>query len=210
VASAFQFFSRFYGIVDSSSPLPPAELVRLMLAAGVRTIQLRLKGMPTRDFLDSARSIGDLCRSSGAIFIVNDRIDIAMLVGADGTHLGQDDLPLNSARRLAGPAHRIGISTHNLEQACEAEARGADYIGFGPIFVGGTKNIQVGQGVAAIREIRAAVAIPIVAIGGITEGTAREVIEAGADAVAIIADVVKAPDIGAKCQSIFRTLDGRP
>ncbi len=181
-----------------------------MLAAGVRTIQLRLKSLPARDVLDSARSIADLCRSAGAIFIVNDRLDIAMLAGADGTHLGQDDLPLNSARRLAGPAHRIGISTHNLEQAREAEAQGADYIGFGPIFIGGTKNIQVGKGVAAIREIRAAVAIPIVAIGGITEATAPEVIEAGADAAAIISDVVTAPDISAKCRSILRTLDCKP
>jgi thiamine-phosphate pyrophosphorylase len=203
-----RFLSRFYGIVDASARIPPVELARLMLDSGVRTVQLRLKGEPTRDFIAAARAIAGLCRPAGATLIVNDRLDIAMLAEAHGTHLGQDDLPLEAGRRLAGPAHLFGISTHSLAQAIAAEAQGADYIGFGPIFTGGTKGIRVGQGLAAIREVRSVVKIPIVAIGGITEATAGAVIEAGADAAAIISDVLNSFDIGAKCRSLLKTLDG--
>lgn len=195
-------------MVDSSSPLTPFETARLLLDSGARVLQLRLKRVPAREFADAARSIAELCRRSDAAFIINDRADIAMLCGADGVHLGQDDLPLEAGRRLMGPARLIGISTHSIVQARDAEANGADYIGFGPVFAGGTKQNQTGQGLDALRRVRAAVRIPIVAIGGITEATAREVIEAGADAVAIISDVLKSPDISAKVRSLLKTLDG--
>ncbi len=205
--SEVKFLSRFYGIVDSSAPIPPVELARLMLDSGVRTIQLRLKHVPTQDFIEAASQITELCKAAGAMFIVNDRIDIALLVGANGTHLGQDDLPLEAGRQVAGPAHLIGISTHSVAQAVAAEAHGANYIGFGPIFTGGTKNTRVGQGLAPLGEVRAAVKLPIVAIGGITEATAGAVIEAGADSVAIISDLVNSPAIGVRCRSILKALD---
>lgn len=201
------FSSRFYAIVDSSASLPPVEMARLLIDSGARTLQLRLKNVSTRDFVAAARSIADLCRGAGAAFFVNDRADLAIFSGADGIHLGQDDLPLEAGRRLMGSDRVIGISTHSVAQAREAEAGGADYIGFGPIFAGGTKRTETGQGLAAIRQVRAAVKIPIVAIGGITEATAREVIEAGADAVAIISDVLNSPDLGAKVRSLLKTLD---
>jgi thiamine-phosphate pyrophosphorylase len=197
--------SHFYAMVDPSGGHEPAMLAQTLLDAGARIMQLRLKDAPGRDFLAAARAIADLCRKRGAILIVNDRIDIAILADAHGVHLGQQDLPLEAARRIAGVSKMIGISTHNVEQARAAENGGADYIGFGPMYPGGLKNIAAGQGLDQLRAIRAAVKIPIVAIGGITEARVAETLEAGADAVAIITDVVNAPDVGAKVRSILAT-----
>jgi thiamine-phosphate diphosphorylase len=195
--------SHFYAIVDPAGVHEPAALAETMLDAGARIMQLRLKDASGRDFLAAARTIADTCRKRGAILIVNDRVDIAMLSGAHGVHLGQTDLPLEAARRIADPDMMIGISTHNVEQARAAESGGADYIGFGAIYSGGLKNVTAGQGLDKLRAIRAAVKIPIVAIGGITEARVPEVLDAGANAVAIITDIVKAPDVGAKVRSIL-------
>ena len=195
--------SHFYAIVDPAGGHEPVSLAHTMLDAGARIMQLRLKDAPGRDFLAAARAIAEMCRIRGAILIVNDRVDIAILANAHGVHLGQQDLPLEAARRIAGPNQIIGISTHTLDQACAAEKGGADYIGFGPMYSGGLKNIAAGMGLDNLRAIRAAVKIPIVAIGGITEARVAETLAAGADAVAIITDVVNAPDIGAKVRSIL-------
>ena len=195
--------SHFYAMIDPAGGHEPVSLAETILAAGARIMQLRLKDAPGRDFLAAARAIAGLCRSRGAILIVNDRVDIAMLADAHGVHLGQQDLPLEAARRIAGPDKIIGISTHTVEQARAAENGGADYIGFGPMYSGGLKNIAAGMGLDNLRAIRAAVRIPIVAIGGITEARVPETLAAGADAAAIITDVVTAPDIGAKVRSIL-------
>jgi thiamine-phosphate pyrophosphorylase len=190
-------------MVDPAGGHEPVMLAQTLLDAGARIMQLRLKDAPGRDFLAAARAIADLCRKRGAILIVNDRVDIAILADAHGVHLGQQDLPLEAARRIAGMGKMIGISTHNVEQARAAENGGADYIGFGPMYPGGLRNNASGQGLDQLRAIRAAVKIPIVAIGGITEAQVVETLAAGADAVAIITDVVNAPDIGAKVRSIL-------
>ncbi|HYL60716.1 MAG TPA: thiamine phosphate synthase [Candidatus Acidoferrales bacterium] len=195
--------SHFYAMIDAAGGHDPVALADTMLEAGARIMQLRLKDLPARDLLAVARQIAARCRQRGAIFIVNDRVDIAMLAGADGVHLGQHDLPLEAARRVAGDAMIVGISTHNVEQARAAETGGADYIGFGPMYPGGLKNITLGKGLAALREMRAAVKIPIVAIGGITEARVPELLDAGADAAAIITDVLDAPDVGAKVRAIL-------
>ena len=195
--------SQFYAIIDPAGGHDPVELAQLLLGAGVRIAQLRLKDTPGRDFLMAARAIAQQCRARGALFIVNDRVDIAILAGADGVHLGQADLPIAAARELIGPDKIIGISTHNTATAREAEAGGADYIGFGPMYPGGLKNIQTGQGLDNLRAVRAAVKIPIVAIGGITEASMPEVLAAGADAAAIITDVVNAPDVAAKVRALL-------
>jgi thiamine-phosphate pyrophosphorylase len=195
--------SHFYAMVDPSGGHEPVALAEILLEAGARIMQLRLKDTPGRDFLAAARAIAEMCRKRGAILIVNDRVDIAILAGAHGVHLGQEDLPLEAARRIAGPDKLIGISTHNLEDARAAENGGADYIGFGPMYSGGLRNNPAGMGLDRLREIRAAVKIPIVAIGGITEARIPETLAAGADAVAIITDVVTAPDIPAKVRSIL-------
>jgi thiamine-phosphate pyrophosphorylase len=201
--------SRFYAMVDSSAAQKPVDLARVLLDSGVRILQLRLKAVPTRDFLESARAIAQMCRDSNALFIVNDRVDIAIVAGADGVHLGQDDLPLEAARALLGPNRIIGLSTHTVEQAIAAQAAGADYIGFGPMYPGGAKRTVVGQGVETLHKVRAAVAIPIVAIGGITEARMPEIIRAGADSVAIISDVLNAPDIPAKVRRML-VIDSAP
>ncbi len=197
--------SHFYAIVDPVGGNDPVALAQTILDAGARLMQLRLKDASGRDFLAAARAIAKLCRKHGAILIVNDRVDIAILADARGVHLGQTDLPLEAARRIAGPTESkmIGISTHNVEQARAAENGGADYIGYGPIYPGGLRNNAAGLGLDNLHAIRAAVRIPIVAIGGITEARVPEVLAAGADAVAIITDVVNAPDIGAKVRALL-------
>jgi thiamine-phosphate pyrophosphorylase len=196
--------SHFYAIVDPIGGHDPVNLARTMLDAGVRIMQLRLKNVATRDFLAASRSISKLCHERGAIFIVNDRVDLAMLSDADGVHLGQNDLPLEMGRKLMGANKIIGVSTASVEIARAAEADGADYIGFGPMYPGGLKNTAKGQGLERLSQVRAAVKLPIVAIGGIIEAKVPEVLAAGADAVAIITDVVKAADIAAKIKSILR------
>ncbi len=195
--------SHFYAIVDPFAGHEPAALAAMMLDAGVRVMQLRLKDASGRDFLAAARAISAMCHRRRAIFIVNDRVDIAMLSEADGVHLGQNDIPLEAGRRLLGPGKIIGVSTASVEMARAAEAGGADYIGFGPMFEGGLKHTRQGKGLHNLAEVRAAVKLPIVAIGGITEASVPEVLAAGADAAAIISDVVTAPDVAAKIRSIL-------
>ena len=195
--------SHFYAMVDSAGGHEPVALAETFLDAGARIMQLRLKDTPARDLLAAARAISARCRQRGAIFIVNDRVDIAMLAEAHGVHLGHHDLPLAAARLLVGHELIIGISTHSVEQALAAERGGADYIGFGPMYPGGLKQNVAGQGVENLRAVRNAVRLPIVAIGGITEATIPEVLAAGADAAAIITDVLNAPDIAGKVHSIL-------
>jgi thiamine-phosphate pyrophosphorylase len=168
------------------------------LAGGADMIQLRDKTGSLRDLLPQARSIRALCRSRGALFIVNDRVDLALATDADGAHVGQEDLPAASARRLLGPRRLLGVSTHSLAQAEAARQAGADYIGFGPMFATGTKDTGYEpRGLNALRGIRRAVSLPILAIGGITHENVTMVIEAGAAAPAVISAVVAAADISA-------------
>jgi len=196
------FPSHFYAMIDSSAVYNPVDLAGRLLDGGARVLQLRLKDAGGGAMLDAARQIDQMCRQAGAILIVNDRLDVAILAGAPGIHLGQDDLPLEDARRLSTDMI-IGISTHTIAQAVAAELGGADYIGFGPIFPGGLKRNATGKGLEMLREVRAAVSLPIVAIGGITEATTPSVLDAGANAVAIISDVTGAPDIAAKVRAIL-------
>jgi thiamine-phosphate pyrophosphorylase len=191
-------------MIDPAGGHEPVALARILIGAGARVLQLRLKDAGSREFLDVARAIAALTRESGAILIINDRVDIAMLAGADGVHLGQEDLPLAAARGLIGADRIIGVSTHTLDQARAGEADGADYIGFGAIYSGGLKNVKHAQGLERLREVRNAVQLPIVAIGGITEATLPAVLDAGADAAAIITDVVRAPDPAAKVRSLLK------
>jgi thiamine-phosphate pyrophosphorylase len=173
-------------------------IVAAALAGGADMIQLRDKSGDLRALLPQAREIQALCRAHGAIFIVNDRLDLALAAGADGVHVGQDDLPAEAARHLLGPGRILGVSTHSREQALAALAAGADYIGFGPMFPTGTKDTGYPpRGLEGLREVRAAVRLPILAIGGISLETAAAVIAAGATAPAVISAIVTAPDISA-------------
>lgn len=194
--------AHFYAMVDPAGGHEPVALARILLEAGARVMQLRLKNASSRELLAAARAIAAMCRERGAMLIVDDRADIAMLAGAAGVHLGQEDLPLEAARRVVGRDFIVGISTHNVEQALAAERGGADYIGFGPLYPGGLRNNAAGKGLAMLRTVRAAVKIPIVAIGGITEATMPEALAAGADACAIITDVVRAGSAAASASDI--------
>lgn len=198
-----QLPSHFYAMVDAAGGHEPFALAKILLDAGVRIMQLRLKEYSSRDFLAAARAIAGLCREHQAMLIINDRADIAQLADAAGVHVGQEDLPLPAARRIVGAGKIVGVSTHNLEQARAAAQEGADYIGFGAIYAGGVKNVRNAQGLERLHQVRAAVKLPIVAIGGITEATVPVVLRAGASAAAIISDVVFAPDINAKVRSIL-------
>ena len=199
------YFSPLYAILDPEQTRAPSLEVVLneLLAAGVRLLQLRAKQISSRDFLQLAKLARPLTRSYGCKLIVNDRVDIARVADADGVHLGQEDLPLHAARKLMTDKI-IGISTHAVEQALEAEQGGADYIGFGPMF--GTNTKETGysaRGLERLQRVRAAVAIPIVAIGGITENNIAGVWEAGANSAAIISDLLRAVDIPAKVKRIL-------
>jgi thiamine-phosphate pyrophosphorylase len=198
-----QIPSHFYAMVDTAGGHEPVALAQILLEAGVKIMQLRLKDAGSRDFLDAARAIAGLCYDHQAMLIVNDRADIAKLADTAGVHVGQEDLPLKAARQIVGPGKVVGVSTHTIEQARAAEQDGADYIGFGAIYTGGLKNVRNAQGLERLREVRAAVKLPIVAIGGITQATISDVIAAGADAAAIITDVVRAPDIRVKVHAIL-------
>lgn len=186
-----------------------SDLAKTALDAGVRLFQLRMKAPDTRMFHDMAAALCPLIRAGGGIFIVNDRCDVAAAVGADGVHLGQDDLPLAEARAILGSGKLIGISTHNLAQAVEAQAGGADYIGYGPVFPTATKeNPDPVVGVAGVREVRAKVRIPIVAIGGITAKNAADVRAAGADGIAVVSAVLAASDPQTAIAELLQAIGG--
>ncbi|HYQ47680.1 MAG TPA: thiamine phosphate synthase [Thermodesulfovibrionales bacterium] len=166
------------------SVLPVYDMVKIVLEAGITFIQYREKERTRGEIYHEAVGLRELTRSFGAIFIINDHADIALAVGADGVHLGQDDLPMKEARKIMG-GRIVGISTHSLEQAKEAEAGGADYIGFGPIFQTTTKDAGAPKGIDILKTIKQNVNIPIVAIGGIGMESVSDVMSAGADCVAV-------------------------
>ena len=203
-----------YAILDPEQTRgrPAERVLAALLEAGVSILQLRVKSLPPVDFLELAKQARAVTRAHGCKLIINDRVDIALACGADGVHLGQDDLPLRAGRKLMGQKI-IGISTHDLDQARAAERAGADYIGFGPMF--GTRTKATGyeaRGPEMLQQIRRAVTLPIVAIGGITEANVQEVWQAGADSVAIIGDVLHDNDPGAKALRIlgqYRTVQQR-
>lgn len=172
------------------------EIARAAIAGGATAIQFREKGMSTRQMIDIAREIRALTLGAGVTYIVNDRVDVALDVDADGVHVGQDDMPAPLARRLIGKERILGVSASNLEEALKAEREGADYIGVGSIYSTASKpdaGLPVGLGVLA--EIARRVSIPVIAIGGIKEENVGEVIKGGARGVAVISAVVLAPDM---------------
>lgn len=180
-----------YLITDQQDNL--LERVAQALRGGVATLQYRAKGKPYEFCLEEGNSLKQLCSRFGSLFIVNDDLKLAHDLDADGVHLGQDDGAPQQARELLGPNKIIGVSTHNLEEALKAEADGADYLGFGAMYPTDSKNITHMPGTSGLAAIRDRVKLPIVAIGGISPANACRVIEAGADAVAVISSVLSAP-----------------
>ena len=170
------------------------EVVAEAIAGGVTAVQLREKHCQTREFIDEARLVKKLLQGTSIPLIINDRLDVALAVAAEGVHLGQQDMSISDARRLAGSRLIIGISAESLADALRAEAEGADYIGISPVFASATKTDTAKPlGLAGIRRIREAVRLPLVGIGGITVDNAIEVLRAGADGVAVVSAVVSAP-----------------
>ncbi len=200
---------RLYAIIDpaQSGGRPPVVVAEALLAAGLRLIQLRDKQASSGELYESAQRVGECVHRAGGIFIVNDRADIARAVDAAGVHVGQDDLPVESARALVGPGKLIGFSTHGLEQVTEADRSTADYLAFGPIFPTASKeNPDAVVGLEGLGEARKATRKPLVAIGGITLENARAAIEAGADSVAVIRGLVGAADITRRAEAFLEQL----
>jgi thiamine-phosphate pyrophosphorylase len=197
--------SPLYAILDRSvargRDLP--GLLDAVLAGGCRLVQLREKTMPLGDLLPLARSLARRCREVGALLIVNDRADLALAAGADGLHVGQDDLPARQARGLLRSGMILGVSTHDPEQARRAVADGADYVAVGSIFPTTTKAGFQLVGPELIRRVRPEVPVPLVGIGGITAENAPSVLGAGADAVAVISALCAAPDPEAATRALL-------
>ncbi len=170
--------------------------VEKAVAAGVAVVQYRNKTADTRRLYDEARRIRQLCAGTGTRLVINDRIDIALAVDADGVHIGNEDMPYGEARRILGAGTIIGVTVHDLAEAVAAAGAGADYLGVSPIYATGTKtDAGAPCGVETLAAIRRACAVPLVAIGGIGIDNVEEVIRAGADMVCAISAVVVKPDV---------------
>jgi len=180
-----------------------ADIARQALSGGADVIQLRDKGRSCAELKSIGRQIAAIIRKSGAVFIVNDRLDVAIACGADGVHLGQDDMRLSTARQIAPQGFIIGVSVGTVAEAIDAEREGADYIALSPTFSSASKEeAGPGRGLERLREIRRAVSLPLVAIGGINRQNVQDVIEAGADGIAVISAVVTSPDISAAAREL--------
>jgi len=177
------------------------EIVEAAVKGGVTCVQLREKQCDTREFIDEALLIKDFLKLKRIPLIINDRLDVAQAVGADGVHLGQSDMPFSMAKKIVGDSMLIGISAESLDDAIQAEKEGADYIGVSPIFQTPTKTDTAPPlGLTGLQKIRETVDIPLVGIGGLNKTNAQEVIEGGADGIAVVSAIVSAddPELAAK------------
>jgi len=200
---------QLYVIIDrpTCGRRDPADVAAAAIRGGADVLQFRDKTASDGVFLQQAERVLSVTRRAGIPLIINDRVEIACAVGADGVHLGQDDLPLAAARRVLGSSALIGRSTHSLEQACAAEAEGADYIGCGPIFPTPTKPDYGHVGTELIGQLMQAVRIPVVCIGGIDAGTLESVLRAGAARVAVVRAVCATPDPESSARKLKQTLE---
>jgi thiamine-phosphate pyrophosphorylase len=201
----------YYFITDSKLSRAGIESdVRQAVACGVKVVQYRNKNAETQQMYEEALRLREICRDSDTIFLINDRVDIALATQADGVHLGQSDMPCLAARRLLGQEKIIGVTVHSLVEALLAESIGADYLGVSPIFQTATK-LDAGKpaGIRLIEEIRAQVDIPLIAIGGINHSNAGDVVRAGADGLCAISCVVAKENVRdeiLKFQELFSAL----
>ena len=201
-ASARATLPPLYAILDvdavTARAWAPAEVCAAWLAGGVRLIQLRAKCLSSGAFLTLADACAALCRAAGARLVINDRADIAVLCGADGVHVGQDDLCVADARRVVGPSAIVGLSTHTEAQMADALREAVSYVAIGPVY--GTRTKDTGHEAVGLEAVRRAAGaahaagVPLVAIGGITRDRAAGVHAAGADSLAVISDLLGAPD----------------
>jgi thiamine-phosphate pyrophosphorylase len=175
----------------------------------VAIVQLRMKAMTDRERHETAVRVREATRRAGLLLVINDRADLARMVGADGLHVGQDDLPPAAARAVAGPEVLLGVSTHSAGQLRDALQGRPDYVAVGPVFPTRTKaNPDPVVGLDLVRRARAATSLPLVAIGGVTRANARAVVKAGADGLAVIADLLEADDLRRAAAEYRRILAG--
>jgi thiamine-phosphate pyrophosphorylase len=202
---------RLYVILDAALlKIPAKECAKSLVDAGVRLIQYRNKCASGRELFETSRELAEYLNPLGVQFIVNDRADVAALAGASGVHVGQDDLGVEQSRIVLGDGKSVGVSTHNARQFRGALETSADYVAVGPIFATGSKeNHDPVVGVGFVRETRAMTDRAIVAIGGITLERAAEVIEGGADSVAIISDILRAENVGKRAREYVDLLERR-
>jgi thiamine-phosphate pyrophosphorylase len=200
---------RLYVILDAALlTVPETECAQALADAGVRLLQYRNKAASSRELFDCSKKLASALLPQGVTFIVNDRADVALLAGAGGVHVGQEDLGAEAVRAVIGAQKIVGVSTHNLEQFKLAAASSADYIAVGPVFSTNTKaNPDPVIGTEFIRRVRRLTEKPIVAIGGVTLDRAGDVIEAGADSVAVISDILRAPDPGRRARQYIDLLE---
>lgn len=196
---------RLYGIVDMgyTAPGQVAEKTSALLVGGVRILQLRAKGLPLPQVAELARVMQPLCRAAGAVFVLNDYPELAASLGADAVHVGQDAGPLAQVRAVVGPQMLIGRSTHSPQQALDALAEGADYIGFGPLFPTGTKPGRPAIGLQHIAQVQAQLGeLPMFCIGGINAATLPDVLAAGAQRVVIVSWLLQQKNIAAAARAV--------
>lgn len=198
-----------YVITDQklSRGLTHDQIAEKAVMGGADAIQLRDKHCSGKELMSYALKIREITRRHGALFFVNDRLDIAIASEADGVHLGQDDMPLSMARKISPPGFIIGISAGTVEEAIEAEKGGADYVGAGPVY-GTLSKSDAGPacGICLIEDIKKRVSIPVVAIGGINENNVGEVLKAGADGVAAISAVISQEDVAGAAAKLKSTI----
>lgn len=196
-------FPRLYALTDASATGSHVDQVCEFVRAGVGLIQIRDKQASGRELYEMVVASLEFTRPAGAKLIVNDRVDVALAAGADGAHVGQEDLPADTVREILGPAAIVGVSSHSALQASAAAVLPVDYVAFGPIFATTTKvnpDPVVGiEGLAAIRSIVAA--LPLVAIGGITIENAAAVYASGADSIAVVSDLRKGSSVEARVRA---------
>ncbi len=199
--------ARLYVLIDGrETPEALDALASQLIAAGVHVIQLRDKRLADRELLDRARRLRALTRGSPALFIMNDRPDLAALAEADGVHVGQEELTVKDARQVVGPDALVGVSTHSLEQARQAVLDGADYLGLGPTFASGTKSFDRFPGIDFLRQAAAEIALPAFAIGGITVENLPQVLAAGIRRIAVGQSIVEAVDPSAAARAMLMRL----
>ena len=198
-------------LTDARDGRDALRVVAAAVGAGAPVVQVRAKDCTDRVLYEFAHRVAQLCSAAGAICIVDDRVDVALSVGAAGTHLGNEDLPIAAVRRVAGPGHLIGGTARDPERAAALVAAGADYLGVGPAYPTTTKaGLPAVLGPAGIAVVADAVDIPVIAIGGITAQRVPELLAAGARGVAVVTAVSEAADPATATRSLLRLLDGSP
>ena len=199
---------RIHGLYALADPavrpdVPLPELCARLARGGASVVQIRWKGANARDLLEAARAALPLVHAAGAALVINDRPDVALLAGADGVHVGADDLPVAEVRLLAGDRLAIGATVRDLEGARAAAAAGADHVGFGPVFTTSTKTVDAApRGLEMLRVVAAESPVPVVAIAGIDLGNIASVAACGVAGAAVCSDAIRADDVAARARAL--------